>query len=69
MKNIKDLKVGDVVHCPADRGDDPYTAKVLNIGELVYNSVTGSNYVWVTVDRGISGTRHVWPSNRLGYKA
>lgn len=63
---MKKLKVGDVVQCPPDHGGKGYTGKILSYGDEVFKNVQGTNYVWVTVDRG--DRRHVWPSNRLGYK-
>ena len=58
------LKVGDVAHCPADRGDAAYTGKVVHVSGNITTHL-GKEFIWVTVSDG-HGSRHVWPSNRLG---
>lgn len=61
------LKVGDVVHCPADRGDPAYKGKVThncNSSKTVAKTLDGSEYVWVEVQGPYHKT--MWPSNRLG---
>jgi hypothetical protein len=65
------LKVGQIVRCPADRGDLPYEGKVTWIGDSVCYNHLGVPYVWVGVGRWLSsakGGSTTWPSNRLGYK-
>ena len=59
-------KINDTVHTPADRGDKPYTGKVVLVGDAPSVSHQGGPFVWATV-RHPSGTEHVWPSNRIGY--
>jgi len=65
IKQAKQLKVGDVVRCPADRGAAPFTGKVSSVGANVSKSIHGEEYVWINV-KGPSGhSAGVWPSNRL----
>lgn len=47
--------------CPADRGDAGYQGTVTSVGE----PLPGKSYRWVEVQHPL-GTKHVWPSNRLG---
>lgn len=58
------LKVGDIVNCPADRGDAAYTGKVehINATEQTHPCVDGP-FLWVTVRNRNRNT--VWPSNRI----
>ncbi|MBC7198096.1 MAG: hypothetical protein H5U32_02490 [Pseudomonas balearica] len=53
--------VGQIVRCPADRGDAGYQGTVTSVGE----PLPGKSYRWIEV-RHPRGTKHVWPSNRLG---
>ena len=59
------VKMNAVVACPADRGDPAYKGTVTHIGSEVSRTVNDVEYVWVEV-RHPGGTKHVWPSNRLG---
>lgn len=59
------LKVGDTVHCPADRGASAYSGKVEHIGQAEAQDLQGRAYLWITVGRP-SMHSSVWPSNRLG---
>ena len=63
---IDKIKVGITVHCPPDRGDAGYSGRVTHVtpGPPLKNH-DGSEYVWVEVQHP-RGTKHVWPSNRLG---
>jgi hypothetical protein len=58
------LKAGDKVYCPPDRGDKSFIGEVKEpfTGAIHANS-TGEQYVWVSV----KGPHHTstWPSNRL----
>ena len=63
--NYKQLKVGQKVKCPADRGDTAYYGTVVSFSEMVNYNSQGTAYVWVTV-RHPKGSTHSWPSNRLG---
>ena len=58
------LKIGALVECPVDRGDNAYVGEILSIGKEVYKNINGNEFVWVEVQ----GPNHktVWPSNRLG---
>lgn len=64
IAHAKKLKIGQTVHCPADRGDKGFSGKVVHVGETVYSNHQGTEYVWVTV-QGVKKSS-VWPSNRLG---
>jgi hypothetical protein len=63
---IDQLKVGQLVRCPSDRGDPGYVGKVLGYSTEVNTTSTGSTYVWVEVHNPIFNHKSVWPSNRLG---
>lgn len=60
-----EVKIGAIVHCPADRGDAPYTSRVVHIDPTSNKNIHGVEYVWVTVHRSDTHTNHVWPSHRL----
>lgn len=66
IEKAKLLKIGDVVRCPADRGEPKFVGSVTHVGNEVYKDLPGVEYIWVTV----RGAKHesVWPSNRLGVK-
>jgi hypothetical protein len=57
------LKVGDIVHCPADRGDPAFTGRVTHVSPVIHEASL-TEFIWVEVQ----GPHHksVWPSNRLG---
>jgi len=61
------MKIGQSVKCPADRGDAPYAAVIVGIGEKVNTNINGVNYRWVEVQKAC-GSKHIWPSHRLGLK-
>lgn len=61
------MKLGQIVKCPADRGDKPYKGKITHVGSSVNKTFNGVQYVWVTVEHP-NKSKHVWPSNRLGFK-
>lgn len=48
-------------HRLADRGAAGYQGTVVSVGE----PLQGKDYRWIEV-RHPKGTKHVWPSNRLG---
>lgn len=58
------LKVGDRVRCPADRGVPAFTGTVTHVSTQI-NEVGAVQYIWVEVQRPNSH-KSVWPSNRLG---
>jgi hypothetical protein len=62
IEQAKQLQIGAIVHCPADRGDPGYTGKVTFVGVEVYET-HGKEYIWISV----KGPHHTstWPSNRL----
>ena len=59
--------VGAQVQVPEDRGEKPYSGKIVGFGVDVQKNLKGTPYVWVTVKHP-SGSEHVWPSNRLGLR-
>lgn len=63
--DYKALKVGQRVKCPADRGDPAYYGTVVDVSQTVNFDLKAQPYVWVTV-RHPRGSKHSWPSNRLG---
>lgn len=56
-----------IVQCPADRGDSPYSGRVMGIGETICRNIYGIPYVWLTVRNIATGRESVWPSHRLGF--
>jgi hypothetical protein len=60
------LKKGDIVHCPADRGEPAYIGKVVDnfTCKDVHTNMYGTKYIWVLVQGLLHKT--TWPSNRLG---
>lgn len=67
IEKAKQLKIGQIVYCPADRGDAAYAGRVEFIDAGENKTSTGEKYIWVHV----RGPHHatVWPSNRLGAAA
>lgn len=61
-------KIGDMVNCPADRGDAAYRGKVTHVSGAMQKSHQGVLYAWVSVEHPSRTSRHVRPSNRLGFK-
>lgn len=61
---ISSLRLLQTVTCPPDMGSPGYQGTVMSIDSNVQENHTGVKFVWVTV-RGPSGSKHVWPSNRL----
>lgn len=60
------LKVGDYVDYPADRGEPGDTGQVASVSQNVNHNHLGRPFIWVEVKyRGIN-KKAVWPSNRLG---
>lgn len=64
IEQAKELKIGDRVTYPPDRGDKAGTGKVKHIGTNVQTNIHGDQYVWVTVHKN-GKSCGVWPSNRL----
>lgn len=64
IEQAKQLKAGDRVACPADRGEPSFTGRVTSVGSNISKNLKGAEFVWVEVQ----GPHHksVWPSNRLG---
>ena len=56
------LKKGQKVRCPEDRGTPAHTGEVISVGTEVNKTPNGVEYVWVEVK---VGSIAVWPSNRL----
>lgn len=61
----RQLKVGQVVSCPADRGAKAYNGRIRHISDGAAQNIYGEHYLWVTVEKD-RGRNEVWPSNRLG---
>ncbi len=66
IEQANNLKVGQLVYCPEDRGEAGYSGKVTHISDTQNKNIRGTDYVWVTVRRLDGKSAHVWPSNRLG---
>lgn len=62
---LKRFKEGDIVRCPADRGDKAYLGKVVGVSGIVQENYQHTPYTWVEVMHLMSGRKSVWPSNRL----
>jgi hypothetical protein len=64
--NLDRFKVGDIVQCPADRGDAAFKAQVVHVGDGTAKNIRDVEYRWITVKRldGRAGGG-VWPSHRL----
>lgn len=61
-----DLKDGDFVYCPPDRGEKGYCGRVKGDPHpATHPTLEGLKFDWVTVRHNLDGTSHVWPSNRL----
>lgn len=64
IEKALNLKIGDSVRCPSDRGDAAYTGIVTHISSEIQENINNTKYIWITVKNG--NYQHVWPSNRLG---
>ncbi len=65
--NTNDLRIGDKVHCPPDRGDNAYVGTVTHIAPtLCTHACLEKPFIWVTVRHPDFKSSAVWPSNRLG---
>ena len=60
LKEAYKLKIGDRVNFPADSGSPAGSGIIKFIGSDRYESYHGSEYIWVTLEKG-----GVWPSYRL----
>jgi hypothetical protein len=58
------MKIGQLVECPADRGDKPYRARIEAISPQATHM--GRVFRWITVRRLDGRPGGVWPSRRLG---
>lgn len=66
IEEALELKIGDVVHCPTDRGTLSFSGKVTHQDGKdckVNKNISGDDYIWVGVDNGKQ--KSVWPSNRI----
>lgn len=64
-EKLKRFKEGDIVACPADRGDPSYMGKVVGMSGTVQENHQHTPYTWVEVMHLMTGRKAVWPSNRL----
>ena len=62
IDQARELKIGDRVMCPADRGDPAYEGKVTTPGLSTYER-NNIEFMWISVKGG--GKTGTWPSHRL----
>jgi hypothetical protein len=62
---IDEVRLGAMVACPPDMGEPSYTGRATHVGTAPEKNIQGIDYIWVEVQHP-RGTKHVWPSNRLG---
>jgi hypothetical protein len=60
-----ELKKGDKVICPEDRGEKGYCGKVKHISRNINKSYQGIDYIWVSVSHNNGNSVTVWPSHRI----
>lgn len=61
-----EVREGMMVRVPEDRGEPSYIGRVINHRQdQPSHTIAGEEYIWVMVLHP-KGTKHVWPSNRLG---
>lgn len=65
IEKARQLKVGQLVHFPADRGDPAGSGYVRHVTETEQTNIYGTPYIWVTVRDAVGKSCGVWPSNRL----
>lgn len=60
------LKRGDIVYCPADRGNPNFCGTVASdiTDKTISKNIKGYKYIWIEVLTPF-GHKSVWPSNRL----
>lgn len=66
IEQAKELRVGDWVFCPADRGGKPYRGQIYHTGGAVHTNLNNEEFMWVSVVNPSTGKKSVWPTNRLG---
>ena len=66
-EQAKELKVGDLVTYPEDRGEKGGTGRVSHISTTPQVNIDGVQYIWVRVTAN-GKSCGVWPSNRLTRK-
>lgn len=66
IERARQLKVGDLVHFPADRGDPAGSGRITHISPTEQTHMGGKPFLWVTVRYQGEKRSAVWPSNRLG---
>lgn len=59
------LKENQIVRCPPDRGNPPFTGRITKIETHVYQNTMGIRFVWVHVINP-HGNTSLWASHRLG---
>lgn len=64
IEKALELKVGNMVSCPADRGDPAFRGPVTHISPVPCKNHVGEDCIWVEVQRP-GRHKSVWPSNRL----
>lgn len=62
----RQLKVGQIVSVPADRGTRTGRGRITHVSEGAAVTIYGAHYLWVTLRETDSNkSAGVWPSNRL----
>ncbi len=66
IEQAKNLRLGQTVKCPPDRGTNGYMGIVSIIPTPLYEYVNSANekYIWVSVKDKYNNVA-VWPSNRI----
>jgi len=67
VSEAKQLKYGQQVHCPADRGEPAFVGTVTSEGldTAPVHKYPDLEFIWIEVMRP-GRHKSVWPSNRLG---
>ena len=65
IEKARALKVGSLVHFPADRGDKAGYGYVSHISLIEQTHMGGKPFLWVTIKLPGCRTSAVWPSNRV----
>lgn len=66
IERARQLKIGQLVYFPADRGEPSGEGYVTHIGHQDQTHMGGKPFLWVTVRYQGEKRSAVWPSNRLG---
>lgn len=61
----RQLRIGQRVNYPADRGSPAGQGIVTHVGEGAAQNIYGEHYLWVSLRDSSGKSCGVWPSNRL----